>query len=194
MRSDEMKQDFGASAQARSTGLTRRELLAMTAGAALVYGFRVPVARADGPAEPGMFAPNAFIRIDKSGAITLTIPQVEMGQGTYTSLSMILAEELDAEWSRVRVEHAPPDEKRYANPMLGIQATGNSNSIRGFWTPMRRAGATTRARLVEAAARQWQVPASECQTRPSVVTHEPSGAKHGLWQSRQRRGGHHAAG
>ena len=126
--------------------ITRRELLATAAGAALVYGFRVPVAHAEEPTETGAFRPNAFIRIDKSGAIALTIPQVEMGQGTYTSLSMILAEELDADWGRVRVEHAPPDEKRYANPMLGIQATGNSNSIRGFWTPMRRAGATTRAR------------------------------------------------
>ena len=91
------------------------------------------------------------------GDVTLIMPQVEMGQGTYTSISMILAEELDADWSRVRVEHAPADEKLYANPDLSIQATGNSNSIRAFWKPLRLAGAATRACFIEAAARSWGV-------------------------------------
>ena len=105
-----------------------------------MYGFRVPVL-AQVAKTPASYAPNAFMRIDDSGRITLIIPQVEMGQGTYTSLSMILAEELDAEWRRVNVEHAPPDETLYANPMLGIQATGNSNSDTGIldaFAPSRR--------------------------------------------------------
>ena len=81
----------------------------------------------------GKFAPNAFIRIDRSGKTTLVMPQVEMGQGVYTSISMILAEELDADFSHVALEHAPPSDKLYGNPLFGIQATGNSNSIRAWW-------------------------------------------------------------
>ena len=104
--------------------------------------------------------------------VTLIIPQVEMGQGVYTSLSMIVAEELDADWNRVRVEHAPANEKLYVNPMIGVQATGNSNSIRAFWKPLRQAGATTRACLVEAAARSWKVPAAECRTEEGKVIHD----------------------
>ena len=96
----------------------------------------------------GKFAPNAFIRIDRAGTITLVMPQVEMGQGIYTSISMILAEELDADFAQVRLEHAPPNDKLYANPLLGIQVTGNSNSIRAFWKPLRKAGAGARAMLV----------------------------------------------
>src|SRR5262245_6458885 len=99
-------------------GLTRRGLIRLGASAAFVYGFRVPLARAAEKAG-GLFAPNAFVRIDDEGIVTLIIPQVEMGQATYTSLSMILAEELDADWNRVRVEHAPPD-TAYINPMLSI--------------------------------------------------------------------------
>jgi isoquinoline 1-oxidoreductase subunit beta len=156
--------------------VTRREFFGLAAGAGFVLGFHVPVGAArDIPKEGATFAPNAFIRIDGQGEVTLVIPQVEMGQGTYTSLSMILAEELDADWNKVRVEHAPPDEKLYANPMLSIQATGNSNSIRAFWKPLRQAGATTRACLVEAAARSWNVPAAECRTQDSKVIHDGSG-------------------
>ena len=87
------------------------------------------------------FAPNAFIRIGGDGRILLTIPYVEMGQGTYTSIPMLIAEELDVDLSQVELEHAPPDEKLYANPLLGVQATGNSNAIRGGWQPLRQAGA-----------------------------------------------------
>ncbi len=129
------------------------------------------------PRRPAAFAPNAFIRIDGQGDTTLVMPQVEMGQGTYTSISMILAEELDADWSRVRVEHAPPDEKLYANPMLGMQATGNSNSIRAFWTPLRKAGAGARACLVEAAAGSWAVPVTECRTENGEVIHDRTARK-----------------
>ncbi len=152
--------------------LTRRQFVGMAGGAVFLYAFTVPVRGAG--SGPATFAPNAFIRIDDNGAVTLVIPQVEMGQGTYTSLSMILAEELDADWSKVRVEHAPPDEKHYANPAFSVQATGNSNSVRAFWKPLRQAGATTRACLIEAAARGWNVPASECRAQESKVFHDRS--------------------
>src|ERR1019366_4650094 len=109
------------------------------------------------PIEPGPFSPNAFIRIDSAGKTTLVMPQVEMGQGVFTSISMILAEELDADWNNVAVEAAPPNEKLYANPMLVVQATVNSTSIRAFWPPWRRAAAGARALLVAAAAKQWGV-------------------------------------
>jgi isoquinoline 1-oxidoreductase beta subunit len=152
--------------------VTRREFFCMTAGAVFVYGFHLPTNTANAQSNAGPFAPNAFIRIDEQGVVTFISPQVEMGQGVYTSLSMSVAEELDADWSRVRVEHAPANEKLYVNPMIGVQATGNSNSIRAFWKPLRQAGATTRACLVEAAARSWQVPAAECRTEAGKVIHD----------------------
>jgi isoquinoline 1-oxidoreductase subunit beta len=158
--------------RSRVQGITRRGLIRLGTSAAFVYGFGIPAARAGATRKDALFAPNAFIRIDNDGLVTLTIPQAEMGQGTYTSLAMILAEELDADWQLVRVEHAPANEKAYANPMLSIQATGNSNSVRAFWKPLREAGATTRACLVEAAAHEWDVPAAECRTESGKVVHD----------------------
>jgi isoquinoline 1-oxidoreductase beta subunit len=156
---------------------SRRDLMAGAAGSAFVLAFHVPLRGLAAPAAARAFAPNAFIRIDLQGAVTLVMPQVEMGQGVYTALSMVMAEELDADWSRVKVEHAPPDEQHYANPMLGLQATGNSNSIRAFWKPMRLAGAGARACLVQAAARDWGVTASECRTQEGAVIHDRSGRR-----------------
>jgi isoquinoline 1-oxidoreductase beta subunit len=152
--------------------VSRRTMMRMTAAGALLLGFHVPARAATRAPDTALFAPNAFIKIDTTGAVTLIMPQVEMGQGTYTSIAMILAEELDADWARVRVEHAPADEKRYANPGLGIQATGNSNSIRAFWMPLRQAGANARALLVQAAAARLDVPAAELRTKNSQVLHD----------------------
>ena len=165
--------------------LSRRTVLraGAAAGGGLLLGFYAPFADAavvntnGAPPVTGPFAPDAFIRIDRAGKVTLIMPQVEMGQGVYTSISMILAEELDADWSRVKLEHAPPDEKHYANPMLGIQATGNSNSIRAFWKNLRQAGAGARAILVQAAAAQWKVDAASCTANAGVVIHAPTGRK-----------------
>ena len=159
--------------------VSRRRFIGLTAGTAFLLGFCVPSRRASQAAERALFAPNAFIRIDRQGNVTLIMPQVEMGQGTYTSISMILAEELDADWNRVRTEHAPPDEKNYANPELSIQATGNSNSVRAWWKPLRQAGANTRACFVAAAAQQWGVTPEECRTENSTVIHDRSGRKAG---------------
>ena len=125
----------------------------------------------------GGFAPNAFIRIDPAGKVTLVMPQVEMGQGTYTSISMILAEELDADWSQVGFEHAPPNDALYGNPVFHQQMTGNSNSIRAFWTPLRKAGAGTRAMLVQAAAAGWGVDPGACRAEASQVIHDASGRR-----------------
>jgi len=171
---------LGASAtkgRRASTGVSRRGLIGAAGAAALLVALDIPVAgsRAKGT----RFAPDAFIRIDSDGLVTLVMPQVEMGQGIYTAIPMILAEELDAAWEMVRLEHAPPDEKLYANAMLGMQATGNSNSVRAFWTPLRKAGAAARAALVEAAAQGWGVPAAECRAQDSRVLHEPSGRQAG---------------
>ena len=121
------------------------------------------------------FAPNAFISIDSDSQVTLVMPYVEMGQGTYTSISMLIAEELEVDLAQVRVEHAPPDEKLYANPLLGVQATGNSNAIRGAWQPLRQAGATARVMLVTAAARRWNVDPTSCRAGRGEVQHVPTG-------------------
>ena len=121
------------------------------------------------------FNPNAFVRIDRDGRVTLTMHQVEMGQGTYTSMSMLIAEELAVDLSQVRLEHAPPDDTRYANALLGFQATGGSTSVRSAWEPLRRAGATARTMLVSAAAQTWQVDPTSCRAEKGVVIHGPTG-------------------
>jgi isoquinoline 1-oxidoreductase subunit beta len=121
------------------------------------------------------FVPNAFIRIERDGQIVLTMPYVEMGQGTYTSIPMLIAEELEVDLKQVRLEHAPPNEKLYANPLLGVQATGNSNATRGVWERLRRAGATARTMLVSAAAKRWSVEPASCRAHSGEVLHTPTG-------------------
>ena len=160
---------------AAPSALSRRTLLKATATGTLLLGFHLPLARA----ATGGFEPNAFIRIAADGTVTLVMPQCEMGQGVYTSIAQILAEELDADFARVVLEHAPPSDKLYGNPFFGIQVTGNSNSIRAFWEPLRKAGATARALLVQAAAQTWKVDPATCRTAKSEVFHDPSGRKLG---------------
>ena len=159
---------------------SRRAVLQSGLAGVFVLGFHLPAHAVNEPEQPpdntqGKFAPNAFIRIDRSGQTTLVIPQVEMGQGVYTAIPMILAEELDADFSKLTLEHAPPNDKLYGNPIFGIQATGNSNSIRSFWKPLRIAGATARLMLVQAAAQQWQVDPASCSTSNGMVNHPSSG-------------------
>jgi isoquinoline 1-oxidoreductase subunit beta len=163
-------------------GFSRRNLLTGGLAGGFLLAFHLPVRAVNEPVQPpddvnGKFAPNAFIRIDNSGNTTLVMPQVEMGQGVYTSIPMILAEELDADFSHVTLEHAPPSDKLYGNPLFGIQATGNSNSVRAWWKPLRTVGATARAMLVQAAAQQWQVDPASCTTANSEVMHTESGRK-----------------
>src|SRR5271154_3560582 len=163
-----------------SPKLTRRTMLKATAaaGGGLLLNLSIPGLNAALAGEPDAdFAPNAFVRIDPDGKVTFTIPQVEMGQGIYTALSMILAEELDAPFEHVTAVAAPPNDKLYGNPLLGFQVTGGSTSVRAFWKPMRIAGATARAMLVQAAAAKWSVDPSSCRTENGEVFHDPSAQK-----------------
>jgi isoquinoline 1-oxidoreductase subunit beta len=125
----------------------------------------------------GELAPNAFIRIAPSGQVTFVMPRVEMGQGTYTSISMLIAEELEISLADVRLEHAPADDVLYRDPVIGSQITGASASIRGAWLPLRQAGATCRSLLVNAAAQSWKVEPSTCKAADGAVTHPPTGRK-----------------
>ncbi|AOK62112.1 molybdopterin cofactor-binding domain-containing protein [Burkholderia ubonensis] len=175
-------------------GVSRRTFLkfGMTLGAAagggLLLGFSVPAAGGDarrsvigGDANEaprhGVFAPNAFVQIDRNGQVTLVMPKVEMGQGVYTSLPMLIAEELEVPLSNVTLDHAPPNEKLFFDPLLGGQLTGGSTSIRYAWEPMRRAGATARTLLVGAAAKQWGVDPAACRAENGEVLHPPSGRR-----------------
>jgi isoquinoline 1-oxidoreductase beta subunit len=170
-----------ASSNKLDAAASRREFLkvSVVAGGGLLLGFALPRAHAaeasDAAAAP--FAPDGFIRIDRNGAVTLIMCQVEMGQGVYTSISQILADELDVDFKRVLVEAAPPNDALYTNPALGFQVTGGSTSIRIFFMPMRKVGASARAMLVEAAAATWRVDPGTCRTANSEVIHEPSGRR-----------------
>ncbi|HSI28064.1 MAG TPA: xanthine dehydrogenase family protein molybdopterin-binding subunit [Methylophilus sp.] len=126
-----------------------------------------------------ILAPNAFIKIDANGVVTMIMPKVEMGQGVYTSIPMLLAEELEVDVQTVKLEHAPPNDKLYADAMLGAQVTGGSTSIRALWDPMRQAGAVCRTLLISAAAQKWKVEPSACYAKSGVVYHDASGRKLG---------------
>ena len=161
--------------------LSRRTFLraGAAAGGGLLVSFSLPArigtALAAGPQAARDFKPNGFIRIDRDGGVTLVMHKVEMGQGTYTSMPMLLAEELEVDLSQVRLEHAPPDDALYAEPLFGVQETGGSTSVRGNWEPLRRAGATARTMLVSAAAQTWKVEPSSCRAANGVVMHGPTG-------------------
>jgi isoquinoline 1-oxidoreductase subunit beta len=160
--------------------LSRRQFLeaGAAAGGGMILSLYLPFTQRDADAATTEdFAPNAFIRIASDGQIVLIMPYVEMGQGTYTSIPMLIAEELDVDLQQVRVEHAPPNEKLYANPLLGVQATGNSNAIRGAWKPLRQAGAAAKAMLVSAAAKRWNVDPTSCSAQSGEVRHAPSGKR-----------------
>lgn len=161
--------------------LSRRTFLRVgaAAGGGLLLSLSLPFATGEAGAAGNVFAPNAFFRIGSDGKIVLTMPYVEMGQGTYTAIPMLIAEELEVDLNQVQLQHAPPDEKLYANPLLGVQATGNSNAIRGAWEPMRRAGATARMMLVAAAAKRWKLNPAVCHAEHGEVVHAPTGKRIG---------------
>ena len=159
---------IGGDESASKGGMSRRTFLkaSAAAGGGLLLSFSLPVlmrnAEATGTLAANTFAPNAFIRIDRQGRVTLIIHKVEMGQGTYTSMPMLLAEELEVDLSQVQLEAAPPNEELYSDPLFGFQVTGGSSSVRGAWQPLRRAGATARSLLVTAAAETWNVDPATC--------------------------------
>ncbi|SDI73517.1 xanthine dehydrogenase family protein molybdopterin-binding subunit [Paraburkholderia phenazinium] len=198
----------GAAPDANGPRFSRRTFLKFSAtvgaaaGGGLLLGFSVPALSqgqgqgqaqalpgksviggdASEPAPAGMFAPNAFIQIDTAGKVTLVMPKVEMGQGVYTSIPMLIAEELEVPLESVTLDHAPPDEKLFMDPLLGGQLTGGSTSIRYAWDPMRKAGATARVLLINAAAQQWQVDPATCHAQAGQVIHAASNRSIGYGQ------------
>lgn len=161
--------------------LSRRGVLKGSAG--LVIGMTLPagagrMARATG--EAATLAPNAFVRIGTDGIVTVLSKHLEMGQGPFTGLATLVAEELDADWQQMRVEHSASDTNLYANLLFGIQGTGGSTSIANAYEQMRQAGATARALLVAAAAEAWGVPADEITVETGVIRHAASGREDGF--------------
>ena len=156
--------------------VSRRDFLKVSASGGLLLAFGLPVHGQTGSAP---FAPNAFLRIDRAGKVTFISPMIEMGQGTFTSLPMLIAEELEVDVDKVTVEQSPPDDKVYVNPLIGIQMTGGSTAIRAMYVPLRTAGATARVMLVTAAAQRWNVDSSTCRAGNGTVVHAPSGRKLG---------------
>jgi isoquinoline 1-oxidoreductase beta subunit len=159
--------------------LSRRDFL--KAGAGLTLGVALPDALAQmagpgqagsGPAAGSAFEPNAFVRIGADNTVTVIVKHFEMGQGTFTGLPTLVAEELDADWSQIRAEGAPADPTRYNNLFMGpMQGTGGSTAMANSYEQMRRAGAAARAMLVAAAAARWKVEPGEITISRGVVQH-----------------------
>jgi isoquinoline 1-oxidoreductase beta subunit len=172
------------------TPVSRREFLRVTtvAGAGLtlaVYAEGCAPKESGGTGASGepVFLPNAFVRIAEDGSVTIVSKHLEMGQGTYTGLATILAEEMDCDWKQVRVEGAPADASKYNNLHWGpAQGTGGSSAIANSYEQMRKAGATARAMLVAAAAAQWGVDPGGLKTENGVVT-DPASRKRASYGS-----------
>ena len=147
---------------------------ATAAGLTIGFHWSGPLSRALADTSKD-FAPNAFLRIAPNNSVTVIAKHLEMGQGTYTGLATIVAEELDADWAQIRVESAPADASKYANLAFGtIQGTGGSSAMANSWMQLRNAGATARAMLVAAAAAEWNVPPASLTIERGVVRHAPS--------------------
>jgi len=165
-----------------TTHLSRREFLKASAAATagLTLGFYLPASFArtadpgttSGSVAPPSFAPNAFVRIGIDDSVTVIAKHVEMGQGTYTGLATLVAEELDADWSKVKVEGAPANAKLYNNLSWGeTQGTGGSSAIANSYEQLRKAGAAARAMLVAAAAHEWKMAPEAITVERGVVMH-----------------------
>jgi len=151
---------------------SRREVLKGTA--ALTLAFYLPLTGHTEPAVARSFEPNAFLRITADGTVTVISKHLEMGQGVFTGLATLVAEELDADWSQIRVEGAPADTARYKNILMGMQGTGGSSSIANSYEQYRQAGGAARAMLVAAAAQSWKVPARDIRIARGKVSHAAS--------------------
>ncbi|MGN7773769.1 molybdopterin cofactor-binding domain-containing protein [Phyllobacterium sp. 22552] len=164
---------------------TRRSFLS---GAGLVIGFTLAPRMFSAGASQGVQAGgdsalsqmNAFVKIGADDTVTVLSKHIEFGQGPFTGLATIVAEELDADWSQMRAVHSPADDKVYANLMFGLQGTGGSTSIANSYEQLRKAGATARAMLVAAAAEEWKVPASEITVEKGRIKHAASSKESGF--------------
>lgn len=156
----------------------------LVAGAGLTLGVCLPgtMAAESGAEEAGVpFSPNAFVRIGEDDTVTVIIKHLEMGQGTYTGLATLVAEELDAAWTQVWPEGAPANDRLYNNLFWGrAQGTGGSSAIANSFLQMRKAGAAAREMLVAAAANRWEVSADTITVQEGVVRHDPSGRRAGF--------------
>jgi len=162
--------------------MLRREFLKKSAagGTGLVIGFYLPgkfeTLAAAPPSEP--VAANAWVRIASDDTVTILIDKSEMGQGIVTSLAMLLAEELEFDWKKVKTEFAPAA-PAYFNPLFGLQGTGGSTSVRSSWGPLTKAGAAAREMLIGAAAQQWYVEPSACHVENGAVVHNATSKRLG---------------
>ncbi|MEH2562300.1 molybdopterin cofactor-binding domain-containing protein [Bradyrhizobium sp. AZCC 2289] len=147
--------------------ISRRKLIV----GGLMVAFCSARARAATSEATGPSAIGGFVRISLEEGISLVMPSVEMGQGIYTAEAALLAEELDVRLDQIVAIAAPPDASLYAQPLFKAQMTGGSTSIRGFWTPLRQAGAAARSMLVAAAAQAWGVHPDECATKDGAILH-----------------------
>ena len=166
----------GRSGLRASPAISRREMLRGTAAAAsgLLIGIDFRLARADEPVPLGARM-NAFVHVAPNDRVTFTMPAVEMGQGVYTSQAMCLAEELDVGLDQVEAAHAPPDQANYGSPVFVVQATGGSTTTSAWYLPLRKAGATARWMLLQAAASAWRVDPTTLTTDRGVISHKGSG-------------------
>ncbi|RYD48839.1 MAG: xanthine dehydrogenase family protein molybdopterin-binding subunit, partial [Sphingomonadales bacterium] len=146
---------------------TRRNVLQSSG---LVLGLALPMRGMAKGAAAAPFAPNAFVRVSPDNLVTVVIKHVEMGQGPTTGLATILADEMDADWSQVRIEFAPANDPLYKNLAFGTMGTGGSSAISNSWMQMRNAGASARAMLAEAGAKRWGVPVSAVKIAKGVVS------------------------
>jgi len=153
---------------------SRRDLMKGAAGLVIGFTFAAKATRVAAAPAPQGLAPNAFVRIAPDNTVTVMIKHLEMGQGVYTGLPTIVAEELDAAWSQMRAEHAPANAELYKNLAFGMQGTGGSTAVANSFEQLRRAGATARAMLVQAAAAAWRVPPADITVRSGVVSHAAS--------------------
>jgi len=157
-----------------SMKINRREFLKTSAlvGGNLLVAFYLPfgVGAEPSPAKAGSFAPNAFIRIDSEGVVTFTINKSELGQGAYTALPMLLAEELEVDLKAVRLESAPVDPV-YNSPGFAFMMTAGSASVRSEWERLSKAGAAAREMLIAAAAETWKVDPKTCRAESGKVIH-----------------------
>lgn len=150
--------------------ITSRRALLKSSG--LAFGLALPMAgKAAAAAQPAPWRPNAFVTVTPDNLVTVMIKHIEFGQGPATGLATLVADEMDADWSQVRVEMSPANDPLYKNLYFGTMGTGGSSAIANSWDQMRTAGAAARAMLVEAAAKRWGVPAAEVKVAKGVVSH-----------------------
>lgn len=179
MKNRNTPSEFSIVNAALQPGMNRRDLLkgAGLTLAVLGGGSLLTACAGSSNATGGTLSATQYLRVGSDGSVTVISPQTELGQGSYTGLATLVAEELDADWSKVTVEAAPADVKLFGNPAFGgaLQGTGGSSTVPAFWEPMRKAGATARAMLVGAAAADWGVPAGEITVKNGVVSHSGKG-------------------